>query len=96
MYQMHFPSGALSNCTASFGINTNFLKVNYDKGTLLMEPFSSYSGNQGSYANGGVIDYPVPLGNQQANQMDNDALAIMQNKPFIAPGPEKKACATSK
>ena len=88
MYQMHFPSGALSNCTASFGINSNFLKVNYEKGTLMMEPFSSYGGNKGGYSNGGVIDFPVPLGNQQANQMDDDALAIMQNKPLIAPGEE--------
>ncbi|GHB60174.1 glucose-fructose oxidoreductase [Persicitalea jodogahamensis] len=87
MYQMHFPSGALSNCTASFGINSNFLKVNYEKGTLMMEPFSSYSGNKGTYS-GGVINIPVPLNNQQANQMDDDALAIMQNKPLIAPGEE--------
>ena len=88
MYQMHFPSGALANNTASFGIGTNFLKVNYEKGTLIMEPFSSYSGNKGTYSNGGVIDFPVPLGNQQANQMDDDALAILQNKPMLVPGEE--------
>lgn len=88
LYQLHFPSGALANCTASFGINSNFLKVNYEKGTLLMEPFSGYAGNKGTYSNGGVIDFAVPLGNQQANQMDDDALAIMQNKSLIAPGEE--------
>jgi len=88
LYQLYFPSGAVANCTASFGINTNFLKVNYEKGTLLMEPFSSYSGNKGTYSNGGVIDFAVPLNNQQANQMDDNALAIMQNKPLIAPGEE--------
>lgn len=88
MYQMHFPNGALANCTASFGINTNFLKVNYEKGTLLIEPFSGYSGNKGTYSNGGVIDFALPLNNQQANQMNDDALALMQNKPLIAPGEE--------
>ena len=88
MYQLHFPSGALANCTASFGINSNFLKVDYEKGTLLMEPFSGYAGNKGTYSNGGLIDFAVPLGNQQANQMDDDAMAIMQNKPLIAPGEE--------
>ncbi len=87
-YELYFPSGAVANNTASFGIKANFLKVNYDKGTLMMEPFSSYSGNQGTFSNGGVIDFPVPLNNQQANQMDNDAMAIMQNKPLIAPGEE--------
>lgn len=85
MYQLHFPSGALANCTASFGLNSNFLKVNYQKGFLHMDPFSSYSGNKG-VSSAGEINFKIE--SQQATQMDDDALAIMQKKPLMVPGEE--------
>ncbi|TDB61864.1 Gfo/Idh/MocA family protein [Arundinibacter roseus] len=85
LYQFHFPSGAIANCTSSFGINTNFLKVNYEKGFLHMDPFSAYKGNKGTYTNGEIN---FPLDNQQAKQMDEDATSIMQKQPMLAPGEE--------
>jgi glucose-fructose oxidoreductase len=85
MYQLHFPSGAMANCTASFGMNMNFLKVNYQKGSLHMEPFSSYNGNKGT-SSLGEIHYKID--NQQARQMDEDARAIMDHKPLQVPGEE--------
>ncbi|CAG5018104.1 Glucose--fructose oxidoreductase [Dyadobacter sp. CECT 9275] len=84
-FQLHFPSGAVASCTGSHGIQTNFLKVNYDKGQLHMDAFSAYNGNKG-FSTLGEIRYPVD--NQQAKQMDEDALAIMQNKPQLVPGEE--------
>jgi glucose-fructose oxidoreductase len=84
-FQLHFPSGAVANCTGSHGINTNFLKVNYDKGSLHMDNFSAYTNNKGQ-STLGEINFPVD--NQQAKQMDEDALAIMQNKPQLVPGEE--------
>ena len=84
-FQLHFPSGAVANCTGSHGLNTNFLKVNYDKGSLHMDNFSAYNNNKGS-STLGEINFPVD--NQQAKQMDEDALAIMQNKPQLVPGEE--------
>ena len=85
MFQLQFPSGALAACHTSFGIQMNYLQVNYEKGWLKMEPFSSYSGNKGSHSNG-IIDFP--LNNQQAKQMDEDCMAIMNATPLIAPGEE--------
>lgn len=85
MFQLQFPSGALAACHTSFGIQMNYLQVNYEKGWLKMEPFSAYSGNKGSHTNG-IIDFP--LNNQQAKQIDEDCLAIMNSTPLIAPGEE--------
>ncbi len=84
-FQLHFPSGAIATCTGSFGLNSNFLKVNYQKGQLYMDPFSSYKNNKG-VSTLGEINFP--LDNQQAKQMDEDALAIIQAKPQLVPGEE--------
>lgn len=85
MFQLKFPSGAIASCMGGHGANGNYLKVNYEKGTLFMEPFSSYRNNKGS-STLGVIDHP--LENQQARQMDEDALAIRNNTPLLVPGEE--------
>ena len=85
MFQLQFPSGALAACHTSFGINMNYLQVNYEKGWLKMEPFSAYSGNTGSYSNG-IIDFP--LKSQQAKQLDEDCMALINSTQLIAPGEE--------
>jgi glucose-fructose oxidoreductase len=85
MFQLQFPSGALAACHTSFGIQMNYLQVNYEKGWLKMEPFSSYSGNKGSHSNG-IIDFP--LKSQQAKQLDDDCTALMNSTQLIAPGEE--------
>jgi len=85
LYQLEFPSGALANCHTSFGINMNYLQVNCEKGWFKMEPFSAYKGCKGSSSQG-IID--SPLDNQQARQLDDDAMAIMKNTQLIAPGEE--------
>ncbi|AFK04338.1 oxidoreductase domain protein [Emticicia oligotrophica DSM 17448] len=85
MFQLQFPSGALAACHTSFGINMNYLQVNYEKGWLKMEPFSAYSDNKGSHSNG-VINFP--LKSQQAKQLDEDCAAIMNGTTLIAPGEE--------
>jgi glucose-fructose oxidoreductase len=85
MFQLQFPSGALAACHTSFGINMNYLQVNYEKGWLKMEPFSAYSGNKGSYSNG-IIDFP--LKSQQAKQLDEDCMALINSTQLIAPGEE--------
>jgi glucose-fructose oxidoreductase len=85
MFQLQFPSGALAACHTSFGINMNYLQVNYEKGWLKMEPFSAYSGNKGTYSNG-IIDFP--LKSQQAKQLDEDCMALINSTQLIAPGEE--------
>ena len=51
-----------------------------------MEPHSSYSGNNGSMSDGTIIKFPIP--SQQAKQMDEDAMAIMNKTDLIVPGEE--------
>ncbi len=85
LFQLQFPSGAVASCQTSFGINMNYLQVNCEKGWIKLEPFSAYNGNKG-ISSQGVINFPVE--NQQAKQMDEDAEAIMQNKPLLVPGEE--------
>lgn len=85
MFQLKFPSGAIASCMGGHGANANYLKVNYEKGTVFMEPFSSYKGNKGT-STLGVIDHP--LENQQAKQMDDDAQAIMNGTQLLVPGEE--------
>jgi glucose-fructose oxidoreductase len=85
MFQLEFPSGAVATCNTSYGINMNYLQVNCEKGWFKMEPFSSYSGNKGSSPLGPI---DIPLANQQAKQMDEDSVALMNNTPLIVPGEE--------
>ncbi|MEM9144152.1 MAG: Gfo/Idh/MocA family oxidoreductase [Bacteroidota bacterium] len=86
MFQLEFPSGARAACHTSFGIPMNYLNVNYGKGWLKMQPHSSYRGNKGIMSNGTEINFPME--NQQAKQMDDDALAIMNNTDMLVPGEE--------
>ncbi len=86
IYQLEFPSGAIASCQSSFAMNMNHLQVNYERGWLRMSPHSSYGGNRGSLSDGEEINTPVAR--QQPLQMDNDALAILQDQPMMVPGEE--------
>ncbi|MBC7893620.1 MAG: Gfo/Idh/MocA family oxidoreductase [Sphingobacteriaceae bacterium] len=84
-YTLEFPSGAVAKCHSSYGDNANFLRAECEKGWIKVEPQSGYSGIKGESPNG---KWSFPLPNQQAKQMDEDALAIMTSKKLIAPGEE--------
>jgi len=86
MFQLEFPSGARAACHTSYGMQMNYLKVTYEKGSLQMEPHSSYSGNKGSMSDGTIINFPIE--NQQAKQMDDDALALINGEDMLVPGEE--------
>ena len=85
IFQLEFPSGALANCATSLGMNMNYLQVTAEQGWYKLEPFQSYSGIQG-VSSKGALDLKIP--NQQAKQMDDDALAIINNTTLIVPGEE--------
>ena len=85
IFQLEFPSGALANCATSLGMNMNYLHVTAGQGWYKLEPFQSYSGIQGASGKG-TLDLKIP--NQQAKQMDDDALAIINNTALIVPGEE--------
>lgn len=89
MAQLIFPSGARAAVQTSYGMNMNYLNVTGSKGTLYVEPYSAYSGQKGVWSgNGGKIEHPYEVPWQQTKQMDDDAEAIMNKKPVIAPGEE--------
>jgi glucose-fructose oxidoreductase len=85
--QLEFPGGVFADIKATFGENINFLNVNCEKGDIKMAPYSAYAGVEGSSPLG-AIDHSYNVPWQQAKQMDDDALAIMQGKAMQVPGEE--------
>ncbi len=85
--RLEFSGGVMADIKTSFGENINFIDIRCEKGEIKMSPYSEYNGLQGSSPIGPIQhSYDVPW--QQAKQMDDDALAIMQNKPVVVPGEE--------
>ncbi|GHA48426.1 glucose-fructose oxidoreductase [Salinimicrobium marinum] len=85
-FTLEFPDGIIANCSTSFGQNLNNLEINCENGWYYLRPFQSYSGVKGKASDGTVLE---PFGkNQQAVQMDDDALAIIKDKPVLVPGEE--------
>lgn len=85
--QLEFPGGAMASIKTSFFENTNFLTIQCEQGKIEMEPFSGYNGNKGKSPLG-EINFPYQVPWQQANQMDHDAMAIMEGTPVLVPGEE--------
>jgi predicted dehydrogenase len=84
---LEFPGGLMADIKTSFAENINFINITCEKGEIKLSPYSSYSGLNGSSPLGAINHrYDVPW--QQAKQMDDDALSIMQKKPMLVPGEE--------
>ncbi len=84
-FQLEFPDNIIANCTTSIGMNVNYLNTTTIKGFYNLSPFQSYSGIKGITSDG-VLDKVIP--NQQTKQMDNDALAILNDTTVLVPGEE--------
>jgi glucose-fructose oxidoreductase len=85
-FDLEFPSGATAACKTSVGEQMNILNVDCEKGWYKLEPFQSYSGVSGVTSTGEKLnktDEKIP--EQQARQMDDDALAILEGGPILAP-----------
>lgn len=79
--QLEFKEGVVVHCRTSVVKSFNQLRVNCQSGWYQLTPMQSYSGVAGRDSSG---RYLRPFkGNQQANQMDNDALALMGKEPFL-------------
>ncbi|MBN8789745.1 MAG: Gfo/Idh/MocA family oxidoreductase, partial [Terrimonas sp.] len=84
---LEFPGGVMANIKTSFGENVNFMNITCEKGIIAMAPYSAYAGVKGKSPLGDInTPYETPW--QQANQMDDDAQSIMNNKPMLVPGEE--------
>ena len=86
LFQLEFPSGALANCMTSLGVNINTLEVTAERGWYRLQPFQSYSGIQGVNSKGEALDFRIE--NQQAKQMDDNALALLNGTDPLVPGEE--------
>jgi glucose-fructose oxidoreductase len=64
----------------------NRLRVEAQRGWYELEPMQKYEGVQGKTSDGKKLDTKVDK--QQSRQMDDDALAILERRPLIAPGEE--------
>lgn len=84
---LEFPGGVLATIKTSFGENVNFLNVTCEKGDINMSPYSAYAGLKGKSPLG-EIHFPYEVPWQQAKQMDDDALSILQGKTMLVPGEE--------
>lgn len=85
-FELEFPGGATATCVASFGKGMNNLQVDCSKGWYKLSPFQAYSGIDGVTSDGVKLNQTIQ--NQQALQMDDDALAIKNNTPVMVPGEE--------
>lgn len=85
-FELEFASGARATCATSYARNMNTLRANCEKGWYELKPFQSYSGVRGRTSSG--LELPASPLNQQAVQMDNDALSILYNTPIVVPGEE--------
>lgn len=85
-FELEFPNGITASCETSFGKNLNNLRVTTSNGWYTLAPFQSYSGINGVTSDGRKLNAVIP--NQQARQMDDDALSIMNKTPLLVPGEE--------
>lgn len=85
-FELEFPGGATASCETSFGKGMNDLKVTCTKGWMKLEPFSAYNGINGEASDG--FKFNAPITNEQSTQMDDDALAIKNQKAVLVPGEE--------
>lgn len=83
---LEFPRGLTATCAASVGQNFNFLRAHCEKGWYELKPMQSYTGVTGKTSDGILLNKTIA--NQQATQMDDDALAILRNKAVLVSGEE--------
>ncbi|HEY3404842.1 MAG TPA: Gfo/Idh/MocA family oxidoreductase [Ohtaekwangia sp.] len=85
-FDLEFPGGVTASCETSFGKNMNSLQVSCEKGWYNLMPFQYYSGLKGTTSDGIALNAVIP--NQQAKQMDDDALSIINKTSVLVPGEE--------
>ncbi len=85
-FTLEFPEGILAHGRTSFGESMNDLTVTCANGSYYLRPFQAYSGVRGKASDGTMLNKTIA--NQQAKQMDDDALAIIEGRDMLVPGEE--------
>lgn len=83
-YVLEFPNEVIGSGRTSVGENVNILQVSCEEGSYMLSPMQAYNGLKGERSDG--VKIFTPIENQQALQMDNDALAILNNEHVLVPG----------
>lgn len=86
LFQLEFPSGALANCMTTFSMNIGSLEISAENGWYRLQPFQAYTGVNGMNSKGELLNTFIE--NEQAKQMDDDALSILNNSTVLVPGEE--------
>ena len=85
-FDLEFPENIKADCMVTYNQGEGNLDINCADGSYELSPFQSYTGVSGTTSDGKVLS-PCDC-NQQAIQMDDDALSIINNKPMMVPGEE--------
>jgi glucose-fructose oxidoreductase len=85
-FDLEFPDGIMAHCETSLGKSMNDLLVTCSHGSYSLSPFQAYNGIAGATSDGKKLNASTP--NQQARQMDDDALAIINDTDVMVPGLE--------
>ena len=86
IFELEFPNGIKANGKTTAIENVNILRADCEKGWYELSPFQAYNGVQGKASDGTLLDTYIE--NEQARQMDDDAMAILENKAVMVPGEE--------
>lgn len=85
-FTLDFGNGIVADCGTSVVKSFNQARVECENGWYQLKPMQSYSGVTGSASDGKIL---TPYtGVQQALQMDNDSLAIINNSQVLVAGEE--------
>lgn len=89
-FQLRFPSGALANCTSSYGFaGQNRYRVIGTKGWAELEPATSYTGLRLYVRRGNAIEErSLPQRDHFAQEMDHLSDCVMEGKEPLTPGEE--------
>jgi predicted dehydrogenase len=90
IFQLRFPSGALANCSSSYGYaGQNRYRAIATEGWFELEPATSYSGLHMRIGRGNAMDEPsLPVTDQFAVEMDHMSGCVMQDKQPLTLGEE--------
>jgi predicted dehydrogenase len=89
-FQLRFPSGALANCTSSYGYaGQNRYRVIASNGWFELEPATSYTGQRMRIRRGDAIEEKdLQPRDHFAAEMDHMSQCIMNNSDPLTPGEE--------
>lgn len=85
-FELVFPSGVIAACRTSFGENLDRLEVTCESGSYRLAPMQAYEGVRGETSDGVQLNQTIQ--HQQAKQMDDDALSLIQGTAMLVPGEE--------